>query len=373
MRAHHGAMALGAALAALAVGCNDPFGLTQFNYPQVDKIDPANGPTKGGTQVTIEGEHFIANTKILFDDKPCLDINIVSETQIKCVTPVHDAGEAKVKATHETQGTGDRMATFTFEPPPEYKLKPGDEVGIGKTNITFCPSSTCSGNETEVAWISAWIILTAAENNNEDPVYISPDTGQWELKANYFHRVSNVKNAQGEPSTLFSNSWLAAFGPWDQPQDSVDSGVGTFTTSEPPIPTGSSSYPFFDLANWDAAQAKFSDYIKAIDANANIKNQQASRRMEAWFVDQQAAKERHVWIIFHSVGMVCSVDEEMVDIPASPMHDQSDFSGVIITPKANASFGYVTRVAGTYAGQKQYTNCSQDNCRLMNGTTTQCE
>lgn len=360
MRARHGAMALSVALALAASGCNDPFGFTQFNYPQVDKIEPAVGPTKGGTQVTIEGEHFIANTKILFDDKPCLDINIVSETQIKCITPVHDAGEAKVKATHETQGTGDRMATFTYEPPPEYKLKPGDEIGFTKTNITYCPSSTCSGNETEVAWNSAWIILTPAENNNEDPVYISEETGQWEVRANYFHRVSNVKNAQGEPSTLFGDTWLAAFGPYDEPQDAVDSGLGTFTTSEPPIPTGSSSYPFFDMENWDSAQAKFSDYVKAIDAQANIKNQQASRRMEAWFVDTQANKERHVWIIFHSVGMVCSVDEEMIDIPASPARDQTDFSGVIITPKGNASFAYVTRVDGPNAGRKQYCSCAMD-------------
>ncbi|MBN2361733.1 MAG: IPT/TIG domain-containing protein [Deltaproteobacteria bacterium] len=346
-----------------ACACNDPFWFNQLNYPQVDSIDPANGPTKGGTQVTIQGENFIDNTKIFFDEesKPCLDIEIVSQTQIKCITPVHDAGEATVKATHVTTGTGERTATFTYEPPPEYKLKPGDEVGMGKTNITFCPSSTCSGNETEVAWMSSWFILTPEENGNEDPVYISETTGQWEVKARYYHKVTNIKDAQGPPSSLFSNSWLAAFGPWDQPEDSVDDGVGTFTTSEPPIPTGSSSYPFFDMANWDAADAKFTEYVKAIDPEANIKNQQASRRLEAWYVDSEDNKEHHVWIIFHSVGIVCSVDEEMIDAPASPLREQGDFTAApYITPKANASFAYVTRASGPLAGQKQTCSCAFD-------------
>jgi len=52
----------GLAIASLGlVACGEDFGFNLIQNPQVDSIDPAEGPTKGGQRVVVKGEHFIAS------------------------------------------------------------------------------------------------------------------------------------------------------------------------------------------------------------------------------------------------------------------------------------------------------------------------
>ncbi|MFH1810729.1 MAG: IPT/TIG domain-containing protein [Pseudomonadota bacterium] len=333
-----------------ALACSEDFGFNLIQNPQVDKVEPVEGPTKGGQRITITGEHFIENTQILFDDKPCRDIVIKSETVIECLTPVHDAGAAVVKAKHESSGEGDRTATYTFIPPPEFSLHPGDQVGFNVVNLNYCPSDFCTpDNEQEVAWRSLWII-------QEDGVALSETTGQWEVRASYFHQV--IEGAS-DPAAV-ATTWLSAYGPYDQAADYVDEGVGTYTTSVPPVPDlggGAVSFPFFDMTNFDVAELTFRNAVKALDSEAAFESQPASRRLEAYYVDSGTPRlAHHVLIVFHSVGIVCMMTEEIAEASSSPSRSQGDFTGVLITPKSNLAFPWVQRVAG----QKKFCNCASD-------------
>lgn len=346
-------------LALFTFGCNDNFGFGLLQPPEIDDVEPASGPTKGGTQVTVTGEHFIENVEILFEGKKCTGIKIKSEQELTCYVPANKPGEAKVKGNHEQTGEGSRFGKFTYEAPPKFGLEPGDEVGFSVMNISHCETDFCTpAEETQVAWRSLWII---EEGTNDNPsVFLSEETGEWMVKAYYNMQVNSVHDGAGDPSALFQDTWLADFGPYDRAEGSVDEGVGTFSTSVPPIPgAGPDSFPFFDIQNnWEVADAAFRAHIKAIDPDANFENQKASRRLEAYYIDSSVspAQAHHVWIIFHSVGIVCSVDEEVTEAPANPSRDQSDFTGVLIFPKCNVSFPYVTRVGGS----KQFCNCASD-------------
>lgn len=338
-------------LAGLSLlSCSEDMGFSLIKNPQVDSVEPNEGPTRGGQQVVVMGENFIANTEIYFDDKPCRDVEIINETEIHCVSPVHDAGEATVKGTSNS-GTGERTATYTFTPPPEFSLHPGDEVGYTKINLNYCDSDFCTPeNEQEAAWRSSWIV-------ESDGVNISELTGQWEVKAHYFHQVTE---GASDPAALQS-AWMSEYGPYDQATDYAEDGVATYTTSVPPVPAlgdGSISFPFFDMSNFETAADAFREYVRSIDPEAAIESQQASRSLEAYYVDNSSPRQaHHVLIIFHSIGIVCHMSEEVAQAAENPSRNQGDFTGVLVTPKADMSFAYVMRVGGT----KQYCNCSSDS------------
>lgn len=332
------------------LSCGENIGFNLIQNPQVDSVEPSEGPTRGGDQVVIAGEHFIDNTEIYFGSKICRDIEIVSDSEIHCVTPVNDAGELEVNAT-STSGTGERTATYTYIAPPEFSLHPGDEVGYTKINLNYCDSDFCTPeNEQEAAWRSSWII-------ESDGVNISELTGQWEVRAHYFHQVTE---AAEDPAAL-SSTWMSEYGPYDQAADYVEDGVATYTTSVPPVPAlgdESISFPFFDMNNFASAAEAFRDYIRSIDADAAIESQEAARSLEAYYVDDSSPRQaHHVLIILHSIGIVCNMTEEVALASDNPSRSQADFSGVLVTPKADMSFAYVMRAGGS----KQYCNCASDS------------
>lgn len=341
-----------------SAGCSEDLGFGLLRNPQVDTVEPAVGPTGGGDEVTITGENFIENTEFLFGDKPCLDVTIVSETQAVCYTPIHTAGEVEVMATHAERGDGTRTATYLFEPPPRFSLHPGDEVGYTKINVKHCESDFCTPeNETEVAWRSTWVI-----EGDDDAVKLSSETGFWEVRARFFHQVNSVKTGAGDPVALFADTWLAEFGPFDQVSGYSEDGIGTYTTSLPPMPgTGGAAFPFFDMNNaWESGERAFRDYVRGLDPSAEFNSQRAARRMEAYYIDSASPQRaHHIWIIFSSVGIVCSVDEEVANLDGrTPTRTQADFTGVLIYPNTNAAFAYVQRAG---AISKSFCNCaSQD-------------
>jgi hypothetical protein len=104
-----------------------------FTYiPQtITSITPNFGPTGGGTAVTIVGYGFTGATSIRFGgtDGTC---TVVSDTQITCVTPAHQAGPVDVVITAPL-GTVTAPGGYTFVAPTftltasgAATVKPGD-------------------------------------------------------------------------------------------------------------------------------------------------------------------------------------------------------------------------------------------------------
>lgn len=79
---------------------NVDLGLGQFTYvpvlPVIDSLSPGSGPTGGGQKVIIKGSGFVAPLDVTIGGKPAIDVNIVNDTEIDIVTPVHDAGPVDV-------------------------------------------------------------------------------------------------------------------------------------------------------------------------------------------------------------------------------------------------------------------------------------
>ncbi len=74
----------------------------------ITSVSPTYGPTSGGTEITIIGASFSDETKVDIGGKACLQVTLVSETSITCVTPA-----ASKSAVDVTVTKGDESAALT--------------------------------------------------------------------------------------------------------------------------------------------------------------------------------------------------------------------------------------------------------------------
>lgn len=79
-------------------------------------VEPNSGPTSGGTVVTLHGAatHWDEATEVLIDLKPCLDIEVSSETELRCKTPEGTAGSKNVRVITSDEVEVDVLDAFVY-------------------------------------------------------------------------------------------------------------------------------------------------------------------------------------------------------------------------------------------------------------------
>ncbi|MFJ8448759.1 IPT/TIG domain-containing protein [[Kitasatospora] papulosa] len=85
--------------------------------PVITGVAPSNGPTSGGTSVTLTGTGFTGATTVTFAGAPATSFMVNSPTQITAVTPAGSAGAAVVTVT-TPGGTSAPNAFFFYAAPP---------------------------------------------------------------------------------------------------------------------------------------------------------------------------------------------------------------------------------------------------------------
>jgi hypothetical protein len=81
--------------------------------PTVTSISPINGPTDGGTSITITGTNLTGATGITVGGVACSAFSVISSTSATCTTPVGTVGTASVLVT-TPGGTNPTNALFTY-------------------------------------------------------------------------------------------------------------------------------------------------------------------------------------------------------------------------------------------------------------------
>lgn len=84
--------------------------------PTVSAVSPNNGPTAGGTVVTITGTHFEPGASVTFGGTPAGTVGFVNDTTLTAVTPAHATGAVAVAITTD-HGTGSKANAFFYTPP----------------------------------------------------------------------------------------------------------------------------------------------------------------------------------------------------------------------------------------------------------------
>jgi hypothetical protein len=81
--------------------------------PTILSISPTSGPSAGGTSVTITGTNFTSDATVTFGGNAATILNVISPTEITCVTPVGFPGTVDVKVA-ETAGTATLHNGYTY-------------------------------------------------------------------------------------------------------------------------------------------------------------------------------------------------------------------------------------------------------------------
>ncbi len=118
---------------------------TYIAPPSVESITPNQGPTAGGTPVTIKGTGFVEGaTTVTIGGTKATPVEVVPGslgTEIKTTTPGRAAGEASV-VVEDSNGTSTGGPTYTYIAPPLITLNPIDQVVTAGEDATFMAAAS---------------------------------------------------------------------------------------------------------------------------------------------------------------------------------------------------------------------------------------
>lgn len=84
--------------------------------PTLSMVMPNTGLEAGGTSVTLTGSDFTGATAVQFGSPMAMNMTVVSDTQITCMTP---AGTGTVDVTIQSPNGNTTLAqAFAYQPPP---------------------------------------------------------------------------------------------------------------------------------------------------------------------------------------------------------------------------------------------------------------
>ncbi len=103
-------------LAGQSVSCEKCY--TYDPPPQITGISVVHGPVSGGTLVSIKGENFLDGMAVAFDGVSGKNVVLISDTEISCITPEHEAETVDVSVSNPDKQSAICEACYTYNPRP---------------------------------------------------------------------------------------------------------------------------------------------------------------------------------------------------------------------------------------------------------------
>ena len=121
-------------------------GFTFVAPPTVSSVSPNNGPTSGGTAVTITGTNFVSGATVTFGSAAATNVVVVNSTQITATTPAGAAGAVTVTVTNVGSQSGSLANGFTYVVRPTVSsVSPNSGVAAGGTSVTITGTNFAAG------------------------------------------------------------------------------------------------------------------------------------------------------------------------------------------------------------------------------------
>jgi hypothetical protein len=140
MRAAALAVLVGSSLGLVVVG-SDPGAAAAAKPPKpvVTKVDPAVGPTFGGTVVTVKGKNLKTARQVLFGTTPGTQLHVRSDRKLTVVAPAHAEGivdlKVRTKGGKSARSSADHF-NFVSQRPQVTAVSPGSGPAAGGTTVT---------------------------------------------------------------------------------------------------------------------------------------------------------------------------------------------------------------------------------------------
>ncbi len=249
--------------------------------------------------------------------------------------------------------------------PPVFPLKAGDivEMNVGAR------TQPCNAGE-------GFCDRAIDASYTIESVTLNEETNRWEIEAYFNYTLKKDGTSYASISRLFWSK-VAPFGELMAVEATSD-GTATFYTDVPLTDEHmtANGFPFFhfesNYANtegsaFQTASAQFTSRLRTIDAEAEIENQAAAAKFEAYFKDDLGPDVylHKVRVEFHRFGFACAVQEQLVDWQDGMPRSQASFNNT--QPPVTNSFDNVfVRRAGT----RYRCSCFSGVCQTVDGTNT---
>ncbi|MSU59683.1 MAG: hypothetical protein EXS35_16210, partial [Pedosphaera sp.] len=118
--------------------------------PMIIAINPTNGPTAGGTAVTVTGSNFVAGALVIFGGELSPSVTVSNDTTLVAISPAHSAGSFNVTVQNPDSQSTTATNAFTFVAPPPpaptiTDISPVSGPNAGGTFVTITGSNFVSG------------------------------------------------------------------------------------------------------------------------------------------------------------------------------------------------------------------------------------
>jgi IPT/TIG domain. len=123
--------------------------------PRIDKIEPNFGPTDGGTEIIIYGQNFKDGSEVYIGSEKCLNINVVSPTEIRCITPPGAEGSASVTIIG-SNGTSTDSYGFLYK---KYNKGSGGDIQLPNTGLFRVGDKVVMSSDVIIIVLSLFIII----------------------------------------------------------------------------------------------------------------------------------------------------------------------------------------------------------------------
>lgn len=139
-----------------SVTVSDAFEYTDAD-PTLTQVAPTTGSTLGGTTLTLTGANFVTTTTVEVDGVAAGTVDVVSATELTCVTASHAAGLVSVTVRNPSGGAATLVDAFEYvEPTPVLTLvSPTTGSTLGGTTLTLTGVDFVAGATVEVGGVAA--------------------------------------------------------------------------------------------------------------------------------------------------------------------------------------------------------------------------
>ena len=122
--------------------------ITYNPNPEITAVQPVDGSTQGGSNVTISGAGFQTGLAITIGGTPCGQISLISPEVITCITGQSAAGAADIVVTNPDLGRFTFEGAFTFIAPPAIdSISPASAAEVGGARVTISGSGFVEESE----------------------------------------------------------------------------------------------------------------------------------------------------------------------------------------------------------------------------------
>jgi len=181
-------------------GCNGT-NWTQLDNapaPSIADVLPNEGPTVGGTPVTITGANFSAQALVTVGGAGCTVSGLSSATSIVCTTPPGSAGSTTVVVVNPDSQNGQKVNGFSYRAPTVADVAPAAGPAGGGTVVTVTGTFFAAGATATVNGIDCPVVsgsITATSLRCTTP---AGSAGTWAVA------VKNTDNVSGQKASAFT-------------------------------------------------------------------------------------------------------------------------------------------------------------------------